>query len=59
MMTNLYTFCIHLIVFVGPGPVQTGISLFADEKVWKVDLFELEFDGFDELSSYKFCCLTP
>ena len=48
MLTNLYTFCVHLIVFVWPGPVQPGVTLLADEEVWEVDLFELELDGFDE-----------
>ena len=59
MLTNLNTFCVHLIVFVWPGPVQTGVTLLADEEVWEVDFFELELDGFDELSSDKLGCLTP
>lgn len=47
--THLDALGVHLVVLVGPRPVQAGVALLVDEQVRKVDLLELELDGLDEL----------
>jgi len=34
----LNAFTIHLVMYVRPCEVQSGITLLVDEKVWKIDL---------------------
>ena len=46
---HLNSLRVHLVILFGPCPIQPSVPLFIDEKVWEVDFFELEFDGF-----YKF-----
>ena len=47
--TYLDTFRVHLVVLLRLGPVQSSVSLLADEEVREVNLLELELDRLDEL----------
>lgn len=46
--THLNTLGIHLIVLFGLRPIQPGVSLLVDEQIGEIDLFKLQFDGFNE-----------
>lgn len=35
---RLDTFAVHLVMHIRPGKVQTCISFFVDEKIWKINL---------------------
>ena len=54
MIKYLYTLRIHLIILFWAGPVQASITLFADQKVWKVHLLKFQLDRFQEFLSDPF-----
>lgn len=53
--TNLNTLCIHLIILLWSSPIQSGISLFADEEIREIHFLEFQLDGLDKLRSYQLC----
>ena len=46
--SHLDTLRVHLVVLLGPCPVQAGISLLADKQIWEVNFLEFQFDRIDE-----------
>ena len=49
MQTYLDTLGVHLVVLVRSCPVQTSVTLFANEQVGVVHLLEFKLDWLDEL----------
>lgn len=54
---HLDTLGVHFVVFIGLCPIQSSVTLLADEEVGEVHLFEFQFDGLLELGGHQFSCL--